>query len=147
MSLRKTFKTDRNAEIDGVWIEVGINDHNGRPIRIRISRMSQSNKRYTKELNRVTKPHQSAIQNDAMDNDLARKMLQEVFADTILLEWDNLPKSELTGNDDDKDDLEFTRDNVLALFKELPDMYDDWEARANKASAFREQEREAAAKN
>lgn len=147
MSLRKTFKTDRNAEVEGVWIEVGINDHNGRPIRIRISRMSQSNKRYTKELNRVTKPHQSAIQNDAMDNDLARKMLQEVFADTILLEWDNLPKSELTGNDDDKDELEFTRENVLALFKELPDMYDDWEARANKASAFREQEQVVNAKN
>lgn len=147
MSLRKTFKTDRNAEIEGVWVEVGINDHNGRPIRIRIARMSAANKRYTKELNRVTKPHQSAIQNDAMDNELARKMLQEVFADTILLEWDNLPKSELTGNDEDTDDLEFTRDNILALFKELPDMYDDWEARANKAAAFREQEREVAAKN
>lgn len=147
MSLRKTFKTDRNAEIEGVQIEVGINDHNQKAIWIRIARMSASNKRYTKELNRVTKPHQSAIQNDAMDNELARKMLQEVFADTILLEWGNLPKSELTGNDDDKDDLEFTRENVLALFKELPDLYDDWEARANKAAAFREQEREAAAKN
>src|SRR6188768_1192261 len=109
MSLRKTFKTDRNAEVEGVVIEVGVNDHNQEPIWIRIARMSASNKRYTKELNRVTKPHQSAIQNDAMDNELARKMLQEVFADTILLEWGNLPKSELTGNDEDTDDLEFTR--------------------------------------
>jgi hypothetical protein len=147
MSLRKTFKTDKNAEIEGVEIEVGINDHNQLPITIRIARMSASNKRYTKELNRVTKPHQSAIQNDAMDNELARKMLQEVFADTILLEWGNLPKSELTGNEEDTELLEFTRENVLALFKELPDMYDDWEARANKAAAFREKEREVAAKN
>jgi len=87
MSLRKTFKTDRTAEIEGVWLEVAVNDHNSKPIRIKISRMSSSNKRYTKELNKVTKPHQSAIQNDALDNDLARKMLQEVFADTVLLDW------------------------------------------------------------
>ena len=147
MSLRKTFLTDKKAEIDGVEIPVGVNDHNKEPIFITISRMSASNKKYTSELNRVTKPHQSAIQNDAMDNDLARKMLQEVFADTILKGWRNLPKSELTGDDKDTEELEFTRENVLALFKELPDMYDDWESRANKAAAFRETEREAAAKN
>lgn len=147
MSLRKTFKTDKVAETEGVWLEIGINDHNGRSIRIKLSRMSTSNKRYTKQLNTVTKPHQSAIQNDALDNDLARKMLQEVFADTIILDWDNLPKSELTGNDEDTEDLEFNRENVLALFKEMPDLYDDWEGRANKASAFREAEREVAAKN
>lgn len=147
MSLRKTFKTDRTAEIDGVVIEVGINDHNQKPIKIRIARMTSSNKRYTKELNRVTKPHQSAIQNDAMDNDLARKMLREVFADTILLGWENLPKSELTGKEKDSEDLEFTRENVLAIFDELPDLYDDWESRASKAAAFREKEQEVAAKN
>jgi hypothetical protein len=147
MSLRKTFKTDRNAEVEGVWLEVAVNDHNGKPTRIKISRMSSSNKRYTTQLNKVTKPHQSAIQNDALDNDLAKKMLQEVFADTVILDWENLPKSDLTGNDEDSDDLEFNRDNVLALFAELPDVYDDWEARAMKSAAFREQERDGAAKN
>ncbi len=147
MSLRKTFKTDRNAEVEGVWLEVSVNDHNGKPIEIKISRMSSSNKRYTTELNKVTKPHQSAIQNDALDNDLARKMLQGVFASTVILDWRNLPKSELTGNDADTDDLEFTQENVLALFEEMPDLYDDWEARANKAAVFRETEREIAAKN
>lgn len=147
MSLRKTFKTDQSAEVEGVWVDVGINDHNGKTQRIKIRRMSASNKHYTKELNRVTKPHQSAIQNDAMDNNLARKMLQEVFADTIIIDWEEIPQSELTGVETDTDPLEFNRDNVLALFKELPDCYDDWETRANKAAAFREAERVVAAKN
>lgn len=141
MSLRKTFKTDQRAETEGVEVEVAVNDHNNEPIKIRIARMSSSNKRYTKELNKVTKPHMSAIQNDAFDNDLARGMLQKVFVDTILLGWSNLPKSELTGNDADTEDLEFTRENALALFKEMPDLYDDWESRAQKAAAFREAER------
>lgn len=147
MSLRKTFKTDQNAEVEGVWLEVAVNDHNGKPIRIKLARMSSTNKRYTKALNTVTKPHQSAIQNDALDNDLARKMLQEVFADTILLDWENLPKSELTGVETDTDLLEFSKDNAMALFAEMPDLYDDWESRAQKAAAFREAEREKNAKN
>jgi hypothetical protein len=147
MSLRKTFKTDAVSEVEGVWLDVAINDNNNKAIRIKISRMSASNKRYTKTLNSVVKPHQSAIQNDALDNDLARKMLQEVFADTILLAWQNLPKSELTGVTTDTKDLEFNRENILALFAEMPDLYDDWEARASKASVFREAEREEATKN
>lgn len=147
MSLRKTFRTDRTAEIEGVEVQVAVNDHNGKPISIRIARMSTSNKRYTKELNRVTKPHMAAIQNDALDDELARKMLQKVFIDTILLGWDNLPKSELTGNDEDTELLDFTPENAQALFDEMPDLYNDWESRAQKAAAFREAEREVSAGN
>ena len=71
MSLRKTFKTDKNAEVEGVWQDVAVNDHNGKPVRIKLARMTSTNKRYTKALNAITKPHQSAIQNDALDNELA----------------------------------------------------------------------------
>lgn len=147
MSLRKTFKTDKSAETDGVWQEVAINDHNGKPVRIKVARMSQSNKRYTKALNAATKPHQSAIQNDALDQELAKSLLQEVFAETVLLDWDNLPKSDLTGVETDDELLPFSKENALALFAEMPDLYDDWESRAQKAAAFREREREVAAGN
>lgn len=147
MGLRKTFKTDKQLETDGVWLDVAINDHNGKPIRIKIARMGPSNKRYTKALEKATQPHQSAIQNGAFDNEIARITLMGVFADTILLEWDNLPKSELTGNEEDKDELEYSRENVDALFAELPELYDDWEARARSAAAFREKEKKDAAGN
>ena len=147
MSLRKTFKTDPQAEVDGVLQDVGVNEHNGKPIQVRLARMSRSNKRYTAELERVTRPHSAAIQNESMDNELAAKMLREVFVDTILLDWHNLPKSELTGVDTDKEALPFSRENALALFEELPDLYEDWEGRAKKVSSFREKQREAAAKN
>lgn len=147
MSLRKTFKTDQNAEVEGVWVPVGVNEHNNKPIEIRLSRMSRTNKRYTKLLEEVTRPHSASIQNESMDNDLGTKLLREVFVDAVLLDWKNLPKSELTGNVADKEDLPFNRENVLALFDELPDLYDDWESRAKKAATFREQERKSAAKN
>ena len=147
MSLRRTFKTDKTKEVEGVEIPVGMNEHNNQPIKIRISRMSRSNKRYTKALEEATRPHSSAISNETLDNDIGSRILQEVFVDTVLLGWSNLPKSELTGDEADADELPFSRENALALFEELPDLYDDWEGRAKKASTFRESEREKSAKN
>lgn len=147
MSLRKTFKTNKVAEVEGVEVEVAMNEHNGEAIKIRIARMSSSNKRYTKALSAATRPHTAAIQNDAMDNDLARKMLQRVFVETILLGWSNLPQSELSGDEADTELLEFTPENAFALFEEMPDLYDDWEERAKKAAAFRDAEREISAGN
>lgn len=147
MGLRNTFKTDKTAEVEGVEIEVDINEHNNKPITIRLSRMSRSNKRYTKRLDTVTRPHMAAIQNETLNEAVASKMMREVFVDTVLLGWDNLPKSELSGNPDDKEELPFTRENALALFEELPDLYEDWEGRAKKAATFRETELEEAAKN
>lgn len=148
MSLRKVFKTDKDAEISGVWQDVGFNEHNKKPIRIHISRMSGSNKRYSSELERVTKPHQASIQNGAFSNDLARELLQKVFVDTVLLGWDNVPLSDLTGKDEDDDKtVDYSKENALALFAEMPDLYDDWEKRAQAASNFREENAKVAAGN
>jgi hypothetical protein len=141
MSLRNTFKTNRTAEIEGVTIPVGINEHNGGEITITVSRMSRSNKRYTKAIEERTRPHSAAISNETLDTEIGDKILREVFVDTVLLGFTNLPKSELTGDPADTEELPFTRENALALFDELPDMYDDWEARAKKSSTFRDTER------
>jgi hypothetical protein len=147
MGLRKNNKTDVTLENEGVEIPVDMNDHNKQPIVIRIARMSKSNKRYAKALELATRPHQSAIENETLDNELGDTILREVFVDTILLSWKNLPKSELTGDDKDTAELPFSRENALALFEELPGVYDDWVARAKKVSNFREAVRTVAAKN
>lgn len=147
MGLRTTHKTDPKLEAEGVEIEVDINDHNGEPITITVARMGKSNKQYTKMLERVTKPHQAAIQNETMPIELGDRLLREVFAETVLRGWNNLPKSELTGNPEDTELLPFSKENALALFKALPGVYDDWEERAKKTANFREHEREVAAGN
>lgn len=147
MSLRSTFKTDRSLETDGVEVPVDINEHNGEPITINISRMGTSNKKYTKRLEAVMQPHQAALNNDSMPNELAGKLLRQVFVDTVLNGWNNLPKSELTGDDKDTELLEFNRENALALFEEMPELYTDWSERAKKAATFREAVRNDIAKN
>jgi hypothetical protein len=147
MGLRKNFKTDQTRENEGVEIPVDTNEHNGQPILIRVSRMGKSNKRYAKALEEATRPHLTAIANETLDNELGNRLLREVFVDTILLGWSNLPKSELSDDEKDTDDLPFNRENALKLFEEMPDLYDDWEARAKKAANFREVARKANAKN
>ncbi len=138
MGLRNTFKTNSTKEVEGIDIPVSINDHNGEPITIRISRMSRSNKRYTMALEEATRPHSSAIANETLDNDLGNVLLRGVFVDTILLGWNNLPKSELTGKAEDIELLSFSRENAIALFDEMPDLYDDWEKRAKSSANFRD---------
>lgn len=147
MGLRKIYRTDAEKEVSGVWQDVAINDHNGKPIRIHIARASASNKAYAKALEAATKPHQAAIQNDALDNELGKKLLQGVFCDTLLLDWDNVPRSEWTGNEADVELVPYSKDEALELFAILPDLYLDWSGRTEKAAAFRETLREEAAKN
>ena len=147
MSLRKTFKTNREAELNGVWVAVAENEHNKKPIEICISRMSRVNTRYSKALEEKTRVHQSAISNDSLDEAIGGKLLRETFAESVLLNWRNLPKSELTGVETDTEELAFSPESALALFEEMPDLYEDWSERARKASAFREKEKESNAKN
>lgn len=139
MSLYSQFATNKEAEAEGAWTEYGPNEDGTIP-RFKLSRMSKSNKRYQKELERATKPHRRSMELETMDNDLAEKLMMEVFVDTILLDWENIDDKE--GNR-----LSFSRENALKLFKDLPELYDDLQDKARKASLFREASLEDEAKN
>lgn len=148
MSLRKIYATDAKKETNGVRIEVGINEHNGKAMAITVSRMSRNNQKYQQAFTEKFDPHMTAIQADAMDEMLARKLVRELFVDEILHGVENVPLSDLTGKDEDNSAvMEYTRENVLALFEKYPDVYDDWEGRAKKASNFREAAKEKASGN
>lgn len=146
MSLSKQFHTNPEAEQEGAWVDYGPNADKTVP-GFKLSRMAKSNKRYTKTLDRVTKPHRRSIELETMDNDQAEEMFAEVFVETILLDWRNIPLSDVTGNADDKGFADFTKANALALFKRLPELYEDLQDKAKKASLFRDEALEREAKN
>lgn len=139
MSLRNAYKTNKTAETDGVDIPISVNDHNGEPITFKVSRMSVTNKRYTKALEEATRPHMASIQADAMNNELSRKIMIGVFVDSVLMGWTNVPKFDLTGKDEDKGQLlEFSKENAIKLFDELPDLFETLHGRASSLAIFRE---------
>lgn len=146
MSLSKSFKTDLKKEIDGVGVSYGFNE-DGTEIKFFISRMSKSNKAYSKALEKATRPYRRQFELGTMDEKKAEDIFMEVFSDTILKGWENVPKSDITGNKEDKGYAEFSRFKAVDLFKRLPDLYQDLQDKANSAALFREEALEEEAKN
>jgi hypothetical protein len=75
-----------------------------------------------------------------MDEDTAARLMREVYADTVILGWEGV-----TGRD--KAPLAFTRENVLQVLTDLPDLFADIQEMSNKVALFREEIREDDAKN
>lgn len=139
MSLYKKFETDRSLEKTGITLDYGPNSK-GNPIEICIARAGGANDQYLKRLEAKAKPHRRAIQHETVDRLQLEMIVKEVYAETVVLGWANVEDRE--GND-----LAFTKENVLKLLNDLPDLYTDIQEQAQSAALFRMSVREADAKN
>lgn len=144
--LYKHFKTNADLEVNGVWL-----DYEDVNTRIRVARAGGSNKKFTRRLEALSRPHRRAIQADMMSNERIRKLTMEVFIDTVILDWQTRESEEaewtkgISGPNGDV--LEFTKDNVRQVLTELPELFDDIVDFAQKSAAFREEVLEAEAGN
>ncbi len=134
------FATNDKEEADGVWLEYGMTAPTpeapeGLPIRIRIARAGGKNLDFNKALEKATKPHRKALAAGSMSLDLLENIYRAVFIAHCVKGWQNV-----SGRDGKP--LAFTGDNVLQVFKDLPDLYSDVKEQANSLSLFREEERE-----
>lgn len=147
MSLFKQFETDADVERKGILLDYGPNkdlpaDAEGKHpvIMIRIARAGGANEAYNKRIEALSKKHRRKIQNDALEIAELREMTMQAVADTVVIGWENV-------TDKDKNPLPFNRDNVLKLFKQLPDLFNDVQEQAAKAALFRMSLREEDLKN
>lgn len=136
MSLRSTFKTDASLEAEGKKFVIGVND-DGTEQFVILARMGKANKGYIKAVERMTAPHRAAIENNSMPEKLSTRIMREVFANEVVKDWGGLPRSEWTGDAKDTEYVKYTPDEAVALFNELPELYDDWTEKARTASNFR----------
>ncbi len=149
MSMYEQFQTSKDMECDGIYIE-----YEG--FRVCIARSGGGNKRYSKALERATRPHRRAIATESMNNERAEKLMMDVYAETCVKGWDQ-EKVEEDGSstwipgieppEKDGELLPVTKENVLATFERLPDLYRDLQAQSNNGTLYRESLREDAAKN
>lgn len=139
MSLYGQYQTDPDLEKTGIWLDYGVNSK-GLPTRIRIARAGGSNTTFTKLLDLKTKPYRRQIQNDTLDPNTSRRIMTEVYADGVILDWENV-------EDPDKNNLAFTRQNVLKVLQDLPDLFADIVDAATKVALFRQEINEADAGN
>ena len=139
MSLYKQFATDKNVERDGVVLSYGKNSKN-KDINIRIARAGGANIRYAKLLEAAIKPYRRQLQNETMDNGVAEDITMRVYAQSVVLGWEGV-------EDENGNGMEFTVENCMKLFKDLPDLWADIQSQATRASLFRQDILEADAKN
>jgi hypothetical protein len=139
MSLYKTFQTDTSLEKEGIILDYGKNSA-GKTIAIRIARAGGSNVAYSRRMESKAKPFRRQIQNETIERALLTDIVQEVFAETVVLGWENV-------EDAQGKPLPFSKENCIKLFADLPDLWEDVQEQAQRAALFRVQVREDDAKN
>ena len=129
MGLFDQYKTDAVKENDGVSVEFGTNT-DGTVISFVLGRSGKSNKAYVKLLASTLKPYQRSIELKTADNGILETKLQEVFAGSVLKGWANV-------QDENGASIPFSKENAIALFQALPDLYEELNAKSNDISLFR----------
>ena len=138
-SLFKQFGTDAKKEQEGVRVTYAANEDGSLPTFI-IARRSRSNTAYRVTMERETRPYRRQIELETLDAKTADEINMRVFAQSLLLGWENVQNT--AGQK-----MEYTLDNAITLFKLLPDLFDDLNEKAGKATLFVATETEEAAKN
>lgn len=135
MSMYRQFQTDGDLETKGIVLDYG-------DFRITVARAGGANKKFARILERTTKPHRRAIQTELMDNDLARSVLRQVYAEAVVLDWETKVDGKLKKgieSADGGDLLLVTSANIVATFEALPDLFTDVQEQASKVALFRQE--------
>jgi hypothetical protein len=148
MSLSASYKTNAQKETNGVRVVKGINETNKGEIVFNLSRSGKSNKRYSKLLDDLTKPHRRAIELETLAPAIADALFMKAFIGGCLNGWENLPMSDVTGDAADADKYApYTAGNAEKLFTRLPELYDDLVSDSKRVALFRDEALETEAKN
>lgn len=138
MSLFKQYATNQTKEQTGVAIEFGTNEDGTVPT-FYLSRMAKANKRYSKAMELKFRPHQRAIQSKTLSDDLANRLMLEVFVESVITGYENIQ--------DENGKAITTNEGVIDLFTKLPDLHAELEENAKDISLFRDEDVEAAKGN
>lgn len=148
MSMFEQFETDPVLESEGIWIDYG-------DFRVQIGRAGGANKKYLSYAEAKTKPFRRAIQAGTMPEDRSRALLYDIYAKTVIFNWQVSDGEDKDGNTKWKNGihkkgggiLEVTPENIMLTFKLLPAVFIDLQQAAEGIGLFRKEEMEADAKN
>lgn len=128
------FKTDENLEAKkGVVLEYP-------GFSITIHRAGGSNKKYVQALAEKMKPYRKKLENGLLDEDTATKLLIDIYAETIIVGWDNVA-------DEHGNILKFSKENCVKLLTDLPELFKDIQEQANDIAIFKAEIEEIEEKN
>lgn len=139
MSIFTQFKTNKNCEENGILVRFKPNEDGSIPS-FRIGRASRSNKRWLVAFEAKTRPYKTEIKDGIINDEDAQRINLEVFCSALLLGWSNI-------QDSDGQDIQFTYDNAIRLFTDLPELYEMLGSKSSDMSNFLESNLKADEKN
>ena len=149
-SMYELYKTDSSVEKSGKELLFADGQ-----IKVKLCRAGGSNQKFEKILAANSKPYRRAIQAELISNEKANELLMATYAEAIVQSWETLVEKEdgtegyreglyLEGNDELQP---ATKENILKVFKALPDLFKEMVEEANKITNYRNYEKEEDSKN
>lgn len=133
-SIYELFETDQTMEQQGVVVDFGPYG------RFKVARAAGSNIKYADAFRKYNKPYQKMLKRGTMPESLARQITAKIYAEAIVLDWEGV-----IGRD--RKPIPFTKENVVKLMLDLPDLFTQIIAESLNAENFRREYVEEAAGN
>lgn len=137
--LYSQFKTDERKEVEGVIVNYGKNSK-GENIDFVIARAGGANAKFASVAEKVMKPYRRQLNNESIDLTTVQNLMKKVYARSVVIGWSGV-------EDENNNPLEFNEANVIKVFTDLPDLFDDIRGLAEKQAMFRLQALEDESKN
>lgn len=142
------FDTDKSLEKDGIWIDYG-------SFRVLLARAGGANKRYLSYAEAKTKPLRRAMDLGSLSNDRSEAVLHDIFAQTVILNWQYAKTENEDGSVEwadgipakDGTTMPVNKENIVATFKNLPNLFFALQADASSAALYRQEDMDDDAKN
>ncbi len=128
MSLSKAYGTDKKLEQEGVWFDYGDAGQ------WKLARAGGANQRFNRVKERVLKPMRRRIQSGNISEDMLSKSMVKIYAEAVVLDWRGVVLVE------GAEPLEYTRDNVMQVLTDYPDLFNDIMSDALERAPFAEED-------
>jgi hypothetical protein len=150
MDFYQMYETDKDKEKNGVpyLFADGM-------LRITLARAGGGNTKFARILAANSKPYKRAIQNEQISDEKANDLMMKTYAEAVVTNWE----TEVAEEDGAKvfkkgirlkgqDELQPVNiENIVAVWKMLPDLFSDIMAEASKLSNYMTYQREEDTKN
>lgn len=135
MNIYKHYQTNDTAHL-GTWTKWGSDG-----AAFKIARASgHDNPKFKNAMERTLRRYKNEIRLEVLPEEVSAEATYEVFADTIVLDWRGI-------QDENGGDLPYTRENVIRLFREIPELFDEIKTFAVDRQQFQDALMETDAKN
>ena len=149
MNFYQMYETDKDKEKNGVpfMFADGM-------LRITLARAGGGNNKFARILAANSKPYKRAIQNEQLSDEKANDLMMKTYAEAVVTNWETeveedgkkvFKKGILIKGQEGLQPVNI--ENIVAVFKLIPDLFSDVMAEASKLSNYISYQREEDAKN